>query len=215
MKKFLIIILILASLAGGFFGYRFIKKVIHEKKVAEIKKGWYIEVTADEVKIRKKPSIESDILEYAHKGDVYQAVDLEVIVGNVWYKIEYDKGKYGWIANPHALNPKDQSKYETLKDGNNPNDIAKPTIKYFETVYYVNSIDEISYDHLEVTDDKDGVVVTHQVYHEVDETEGKDQYWIQYTATDTAGKTAKKVQKIVFNVRPDESKVLDFSKLER
>ena len=215
MKKFLIILLIILSLVGGFFGFLFVKKIIHEKRIAEIKKGWYVEVTASEVKIRRKPTIESDILDYAHEGDVYQAVDLEVISGNLWYKIEYDKGKYGWIANPRSANPKKQSKYEALKDGNNPNDIAKPKIRFFDSVYYVNSIDEITYDHLEVTDDKEGVVVTHKIYHEVDETEGKDQYWIQYIATDASGKTTKKVQKVVFNVRPDESKVLDFSTLER
>ena len=31
------------------------------------------------------------------------------------------------------------------------------------------TIDDINYDHLEVTDDKPGVVVTHKVYHEVNE----------------------------------------------
>ena len=215
LKKFLIIILIILFLAGGTVGFFFVKKIVHDKKVAKIKEGWYIEVTADEVKIRKEPSIEKAILEYAHKGDVYEVIDYENVSGNRWYKIKYEKGKYGWIANPQAKNPKNQSKYETLIDGNNPNDISSPTLKFFDSVYYVNSIEEITYDHLEVSDDKEGVVVTHKVYHEVKPEENKDQYWIQYVATDAVGKTTKKLQKIVFNDRPDESKVEDFNNLVR
>ena len=75
------------------------------------------------------------------------------------------------------------------------------------------TIDDINYDHLEVTDDKPGVTVTHKVYHEVNEEQNKDQYWILYIATDAVGKTTKKVQKIEFNKKPDESQVEDFTKL--
>lgn len=207
MKKFLIIILIMGLLVGGFFGYRFVKEKAKQARYAEIKKGWYVEVVASEVNIRKYADRNSSELGKAKKGEVYRATDMEVYKGNYWYKIEYEKDKYGWIANP-----KDTT---YLIDGNNPEDIAPPTIRFFESIYYVNSIDEITYDHLEVKDDRDGVVITHKVYHEVDESAGKDQYWIQYTATDVAGKTATKVQRVIFNKRPDESKVFNFSELER
>ena len=106
-------------------------------------------------------------------------------------------------------------RYTYLDDVNNPEDIAYPTLKFFDTVYYVNSIDEITYDHLEVEDDKPGVTVTHKVYHEVNAETGKDQYWIQYTATDAVGKSVSKVQKIEFNERPSEEEVYDFAELER
>ena len=53
------------------------------------------------------------------------------------------------------------------------------------------------------------------VYHEVDEYQGIDQYWIRYTVTDGAGNETSKTQKIVFTVKPSENKVVDFSKYPR
>ena len=102
-----------------------------------------------------------------------------------------------------------------LNDYNNPEDIAYPTLKFFESTYYVDSIEDINYDHLEVEDDKPGVEVEHKVYHEVDASNGKDQYWILYTATDAVGKSVSKVQKIEFNERPSEDQVYAFSELKR
>ena len=55
--------------------------------------------------------------------------------------------------------------------------------------------------------------MTHKVYHELDESQNKDQYWILYIATDAVGKVTKRVQKIEFNKNPLESEVLDFSLL--
>jgi len=207
LKKFGIILLILVLLIGGFFGYKFVTGKIEAARIAKIKEGWYVEVDTEALKIRKEADRNTAELYEAKKGEVFAVTEYENNNGNMWYYVEYEKGKYGWIANPRNSN--------YLIDGNNPNDIRKPTIKFFDSVYYVDSIDDITYDHLEVTDDKEGVVVTHKVYHEVDEAMGKDQYWIQYTATDAVGKTATKVQKIEFNKRPDESKVEDFSKLKR
>lgn len=207
MKKFAIIILILLLIVGGYFGYVFVSGKIEEARIKKIREGWYVEVITDSLKIRKEANRDSSELKVATKGEVFKVDKYENNKGNIWYHIEYEKEKYGWVNNPVGL--------EYLKDDNNPNDIRKPTIKYFDSVYYAESIDEITYDHLEVTDDREGVVVTHQVYHEVDELQGIDQYWIKYTATDAVGKKAAKVQKIVFNKRPDESKVLDFSKLDR
>lgn len=178
-----------------------------DARIKEIKKGWYVEVLTNNLKVRKEADRSSSELDEVEKGDVLGVEKYENNNGNYWYYVEYKKGKYGWVANPRNSN--------YLNDVNNPDDIRRPTIRFFETVYYVNTIDDIKYDHLEVKDDKPGVVVTHKVYHEVNEFEGKDQYWIQYTATDAVGKTASKVQKIEFNVRPDESKVYDFSELER
>lgn len=207
MRKFLVIILIFALLVGGFFGYKFVKYRIHEANVAEIKKGWYVEVLEEEVKVRKEANRNSSELAVAKKGDVFKAVKVENNSGNFWYNIEYESGKYGWIANPRNSN--------YLKDANNPEDIAAPTIKFYDDVYYADDIDSISYDHLDIWDDKDGVKVSHEVYHEVNELENKDQYWIKYTVTDQAGKTVSKVQRIEFNERPKESEVKRFSELDR
>ena len=207
MKKLLIIILILAVIGGGFGAYYFFSGRANERNIEEIKKGCHVEIENDYINIRKEASATSDILGEVKKGEVYKVIEVEPVGNTYWYKIEYEKDKYGWIFNSNSS--------DYLEDVNNPEDIASPTLKFFESVYYVNSIDEITYDHLEVEDDKPGVTVTHQVYHEVNTETGKDQYWIKYTATDAVGKSVSKVQKIEFNERPSEDQVLDFSELER
>lgn len=207
MKKLLIIVLILAVIGGGFGAYYIFSGKMEERNIEEIKKGWHIEVENDYINIRKEASATSDILGEVKKGEVYKVIEVETVGDTHWYKIEYEKDKYGWIFNSNSS--------DYLDDVNNPEDIAYPTLKFFDTVYYVNSIDEITYDHLEVEDDKPGVTVTHKVYHEVNAETGKDQYWIQYTATDAVGKSVSKVQKIEFNERPSEEEVYDFAELER
>ncbi len=207
MKKLLIVILILLLAAGGFGAYYYFSGKANERDIEEIKKGWHIEVESDYINIRKEASATADILGEVKKGEVYKVVDVETVGNTYWYKIEYEKDKYGWIFN--------SSSSDYLDDVNNPEDIAAPTLKFYESIYYVNSIDEITYDHLDVEDDKPGVTITHKVYHEVNSETGKDQYWIQYTATDAVGKSVSKVQKIEFNERPSEEEVLDFAQLER
>ena len=207
MKKLLIIILILAVIGGGFGAYYFFSGRANERNIEEIKKGWHVEIENDYINIRKEASATSDILGEVKKGEVYKVIEVEPVGNTYWYKIEYEKDKYGWIFNSNSS--------DYLEDVNNPEDIASPTLKFFESVYYVNSIDEITYDHLEVEDDKPGVTVTHQVYHEVNTETGKDQYWIKYTATDAVGKSVSKVQKIEFNERPSEDQVPHFSESER
>ncbi len=206
MKKLKIIFTILILIVVGFFAVKFILGFMEEARIKKIKEGWYVEIVNDYIKVRIVPDKNKSELGEVKKGKVYKVDDYENHNGNYWYHIEYEKGKWGWVANPVGK--------DYLNDENNPDDIKSPTIKFFDKIYYVDSIDNINYDHLEVKDDKPGVKVTHKVYHEVDETEGKDQYWILYIATDAVGKTSKKVQKVEFNKRPDESKVLDFSKLE-
>ena len=196
MKKLLIILLIFILIGGGFGLYYFFSGKAEERNIEEIKKGWHIEVENDYINIRKEASATSDILGKVKKGEVYKVIEVETVGNTYWYKIEYDKDKYGWIFN--------SSSTDYLEDVNNPKDISAPTLKFFEPVYYVNSIDEITYDHLEVEDDKPGVTITHKVYHEINSDTGKDQYWIQYTATDAVGKSVSKVQKVEFNERPSE-----------
>lgn len=206
MKKLLIIFVIILVIGGSYFGYKTFNSKKSASAIAEIKKGWYIEVKNETVKIRKEADRNSSILSEAKKGEVYK-VDEMTGKNNHWYHIEYEKGKYGWIANPKNSN--------YLLDVNNPEDIASPTIKFDEKTYFVDSIDKINYDQITVTDDKPGVKVEHQVYHEVNNLDNKDQYWILYTATDAVGKKTTKLQKIEFNKKPAESEVLDFSKLNR
>lgn len=205
MKKLKIIFGILITIVVGFFVVKFVLGVMEDARIKKIKEGWHIEVVNDYIKVRKEPDRNSSELGEVKKGEVYKVDDYENHNGNFWYHVEYEKGKWGWVANPVGK--------DYLNDTNNEDDIKAPSIKFNDAVYYVDSIDDINYDHLEVTDDKPGVVVTHKVYHEVNEEQNKDQYWILYTATDAVGKTTKKVQKIEFNKKPEESQVEDFTKL--
>lgn len=205
MKKLKIIFGILITIVVGFFAVKFVLGFMEDARIKKIKEGWHIEVVNDYIKVRKEPDRNSSELGEVKKGEVYKVDDYENHNGNFWYHVEYEKGKWGWVANPVGK--------DYLNDTNNEDDIKAPSIKFNDAVYYVDSIDDINYDHLEVTDDKPGVTVTHKVYHEVNEEQNKDQYWILYTATDAVGKTTKKVQKIEFNKKPDESQVEDFTKL--
>lgn len=205
MKKLKIIFGILITIVVGIFVVKFVLGVMEDARIKKIKEGWHIEVVNDYIKVRKEPDRNSSELGEVKKGEVYKVDDYENHNGNFWYHVEYEKGKWGWVANPIGK--------DYLNDTNNEDDIKAPTIKFNDAVYYVDSIDDINYDHLEVTDDKPGVTVSHKVYHEVNEEQNKDQYWILYTATDAVGKTTKKVQKIEFNKKPDESQVEDFTKL--
>ncbi len=205
MKKLKIIFGILITIVVGFFAVKLILGVVENARIKKIKEGWHIEVVNEYIKVRKEPNQNSSELGEVKKGEVYKVDDYENHNGNFWYHVEYEKGKWGWVANPLGK--------DYLNDTNNEDDIKAPTIKFNDAVYYVDSIEDINYDHLEVTDDKPGVVVTHKVYHEVNEEQNKDQYWILYIATDAVGKITKKVQKIEFNKRPDESQVEDFVKL--
>ena len=205
MKKLKIIFGILITIVVGFFAVKLILGVVENARIKKIKEGWHIEVVNEYIKVRKEPNQNSSELGEVKKGEVYKVDDYENHNGNFWYHVEYEKGKWGWVANPLGK--------DYLNDTNNEDDIKAPTIKFNDAVYYVDSIEDINYDHLEVTDDKPRVVVTHKVYHEVNEEQNKDQYWILYIATDAVGKITKKVQKIEFNKRPDESQVEDFVKL--
>ena len=209
MKKFLIIVIILLVISGGIGGYFYIKDAKEKARIAEIKAGWYVEVLEDDVNIRAKGSANGTILGKTKKGDIYAVNDVDVAGNTYWYEIDYD-GTPAFIFS--------STKYNYLKDVNNPNDIATPTIKFFDKIYYVDSIDDINYDHLYVWDDKPNYEVTHKVYHEVGvDFNGKniDQYWIQYTITDGVGNTDSKLQKIVFTNKPSEDQVYNFYDLER
>ena len=209
MKKFLIIVIILLVITGGIGGYFYIKDAKEKARIAEIKEGWYVEVLEDDVNIRAKGSANGTILGKTKKGDIYAVNDVDVAGNTYWYEIDYD-GTPAFIFS--------SEKYKYVKDVNNPYDIAVPTVKFYEPIYYVDTIDDINYDHLEVWDDRPGAEVTHQVYHETGvDINGNiiDQYWIQYTVTDKEGKSSSKVQKIEFNKRPSEDRVLDFQDLER
>ena len=205
MKRFFIFVFLVIIGVLCYFG---VKKVKHDKYVEEVKKGWHVVITYDQpINVRSIPSTDGDSLGKVKKGEVYKVLDINY-EGKIyyWYKIEY-KDDVGWIASG--------KKNHWVDDVGNPNDIADPVIKYYDAVYKVVSIDDINYKHLEVIEDSSEYKITHQVYHEVNPTEHIDQYWIEYTITDGAGKSSSKLQKIEFEETPDESRVIDFSEYKR
>ena len=211
-RIFLIILVLLILGAGGYYLYN---KKAEESRIAKIKEGWYIEVVYDYINVRDEATSLSDRITKVKKGEVYKVLDLvdkKKEKECYWYHIELKNGKTGYVCNPKG----DNAKYKYLEDHNDPNDLYTPKISYKESVYKVDSIDKITYDHLTLWDDHDDYEVTHQVYHEKEKCDSKsdgiEKYWIKYTITDKSGKSASTTQKIEFNEKPEESKVLNFCK---
>ena len=209
MKRIFPILISGGIIASLIFGYNFIVNSAKQAKINSIKKGWYVEILNDYINIRKDPDIFSAKIGQVKKGQVFEVLEMNLENYSFYfYKTKINETKTGWIAN-------ERKNRSYLNDVNNPNDIAYPTIKYFEDIYFVEKIEDINYDHLEVTDDREGYTVTHKVYHEVVPEEDKDQYWIVYTVTDASGKSDSKTQRIIFEKIPEESKVIDFDLYER
>lgn len=202
MKKFFLIVLVIAVVGG--VGYFFITKGMEHQKEEEIKDGWYIEINHKEpIRVRDDHSTKGKEIGKVNTGEIYKVLDVYLEDKSYyWYNIEFEKTT-GWVAS--------LKKSPWVKDYNNPIDIAVPIIKFKDNIYKVASIKDINYRHLEVIEDSDDYTITHQIYHEVKPSEFIDQYWIVYTITDKAGKSSSKTQKIEFDVKPDESEVLDFN----
>ena len=203
MKKFIITLLILGFVAVG--GYYFYTKVFNKTEKIDPSKDFYVEVTNEYINIREESKQLSNNLGRVKKGEKYLVYDVNSSDGSyIWYKIKYDKDKYGWIAN------KKGSPY--LNEYNNPEDVSNPTIKILYLPYQAKNINSIGFENLEVWDDKGTPEITYEIYHEVKESEGIDQYWILYTVTDEIGKTAQKLGSIEFETKPSEYLVKDFYK---
>lgn len=203
MKKFIVTLLILGFIAVG--GYYFYTKVFNKTEKIDPSKDFYVEVTNEYINIREESKQLSNNLGRVKKGEKYLVYDVNTSDGSyIWYKIKYDKDKYGWIAN------KKGSPY--LNEYNNPEDVSSPTIKILYLPYQAKNINSIGFENLEVWDDKGTPEITYEIYHEVKESEGIDQYWILYTVTDEVGKTAQKLGSIEFETKPSEYLVKDFYK---
>lgn len=206
----LIVIFILIGL-GTFIGY----------KIIENKNAWKIEITIDEVNVRKEHSLYEAKVATVYKGEKYKV--LEIYLDDpryVWYKILYARNSYGWVAsgrnNPYVKeinNPNKEDNSET----NEPYemDYKKPVVKFDNNIYTVYDINSISYKHLTIEEDST-YTIEHKVYYEEHPKDTNiPQYWIQYIVTDAFGNVTKKVQQIKFDIEPDRSEVLLFEELER
>lgn len=208
MKKLALIVLSIVIISGLFYFLAYLPEQARKIRIAEIKKGWHVEIITKTLNVRETPEPWGVKIGEVKEGQVYEVIEMNFSdFFRFWYKIKINDYKEGWVANPRITK-------EYLNDINNDLDISPPTLKFFEETYFVKDIESINYDHLEVTDDKDGVVVTHVIYHEYEPSSNpelhKDQYWIVYTATDTSDKKVSKTQAIVFEQRPLKNQVVDF-----
>lgn len=213
MKKAGLSILLFFILLGGLIGYSVVKKQIEikkeEERIEKIKEGWYVEIDTEVINVRVENNAWNGLLGEAYEGEVYAASDVVLTGGAYWFEIDYN-GVTGWVSSG--------KNYDYLTSYNAYFDFKFPELYYHEDIYEVESINDIEYSHITVEDDNDDWVITSKVYHEVgisDEGEDINQYWILYTVTDGADHSTSKMQKIVFEERPSESKVLDFDDYRR
>lgn len=202
IKKVLQIIVVTIIILLAVNAYIFISQFI---KRENIKKGWHVEIITDFINIREAADQKSEKIGKVIENNVYKVLDIYLENNEYYfYKIEISDTKVGWIAN-------DKKTRSYLKDINNPNDIATPTIRVPSKTYNVESIEDIDYNHLNVWDDKENYVVNHEIYYEFLSTQKK--YWIIYTITDGVGKTNSAIQEIVFSIEPDDDKTKNFEEL--
>lgn len=199
-SKIPIIIFLIIIIVLGIVLFPIIKE---RMRIAKIKSSWYLEVTHDYINVREQATAWTNVIGKVEKGEVFAILDYEVSGNTYWYKIRLSSGDIGWVANP--------VKTPYLETHNLDKDIEKPIITFTKDEYKVNSIEDINYKHLKVSDDSGEYEITHKVYYE----EKEDQYWIVYRAEDKAGNYAEKTQSIIFKTKPSSSKVLDFDLISK
>jgi hypothetical protein len=205
--KKVLVFLLLVIIVGGVIMKTYMNKQKAIERMANIEKGWHVKITNTYINVRKEPNTYSEVLDKVEKDGKYEVLDIN-LENNIyiWYYIKLNDKNSGWIASKRS-NP-------YLIDYNNPNDIARPILKFSRETYYVDSINDINYDHLEVWDDKNDFEITHKVYKEIKD-DGEQQYWIVYKVEDGSGKTTSKTQKIIFLNEPEDNEVLDFKDFKR
>ncbi len=211
LKKLFWLIIILGLLGGGgFIAYHFYQDA----------HAWKVVIALDEVNVRENHNLYERKMATVYEDQTFNVLEQYLDDPRyVWYKIEYEHGKTGWIASgrnnpyvkeinsPNATGNEEGNTYEL--------DYKKPVIKFDDNLYVVYDINSISYKHLTIEEDSD-YTIEHKVYYEEFPKDSDiPQYWIQYIVTDAAGNVAKKVQQIKFDIEPDRSEVLDFADLER
>ena len=203
MKKIFLYIVICLVVAASPIVYFTVKNKIEEN---EFNSSWLVEIKIDELNVRKT----ADLYEFGPLGTVKRGEKYKILEINldnekyVWYKIEWNK-REAWIASERN-NP-------TVTEINNPNytegayriDYVKPEIKYTETTYHTDSMETITYDHLEIIEESE-YEITSKVY--IEDCPTYHQYWIVYTVVDSFGNKNSKTQNIVFDkTEPNKKEV--------
>lgn len=210
IKKLLKLFLLLAIIGGIVAG------VLYFKWYKEDQKAFKVEITTPYINVRKKNSIYEARIATVRKGGVYRVLEqYNEDADYVWYKIEYEKKRYGWISSdryePYVKEINSPNKGEA---GKHPHEYAPPVIKYYSDVYKVLDIDHINYDHLEIVEASDYTIKHYVYFDEFPKDKSESQYWIEYEAVDEFGNKSSKVQLIEFEIKPSRDEVLDIKVLE-
>ncbi len=175
-------------------------------KIMKNNKKWQVEILEDYINVRTKPTVASEAVAKAIKGDKYYVIDVNLDdVNYVWYEINY-KGDNHWIASDREIPYVRELHNPKYKNSANV-EYKKPVILDLEEEYVVKDLASIKYDHFEVKDDSD-YKITHEVFYEdKSEETGRPQFWIRYKVTDEYGNQNMKTQKIKFYVVPGKDEV--------
>ncbi len=209
MKKIIIFLFVCLFIFLVVFGTTKIINIIDNDQ-----KAWKVEIINDYINVRNNHSVYDTKIDKVEKGHKYKVIDIYLEDDNyIWYKIKLDGGKEGWIAS-------DRSE-PYVKEINNPNistdkeeiDYNKPILKFYTESYETESIDTITFSHLEIIEDSE-YEITYEIYKEEDPVDVPGpQYWIKYIVIDAFNNRTAKVQRIIFEENPSDDKVLDFADL--
>ncbi len=214
MIKKIIALLILAGVGYGI--YYFVNQYLEDKD------AWKVEIISETIVVRDEPDATSFNPggKKVYLGEIHNVIEIyEDDLKFVWYKIEYDKDKIGWIASAREV--------PYVKEINNPHreegesveyeviDYKRPILSVEDTLYQTYDINTINYDHITVEEDSDYEIVHEVYFEEFPKDSNVPQYWIQYIVTDVHGNFKEFVQKIEFEVKPSQDDVKLFEELNR
>ena len=207
-KKVIVLVCFLGLLSFG--GYKVYKYIDNEKK------AWKVEIINDFINVRDDKTIWTKKIGEVKKGEIYKVLDIYLDDNTyVWYKISLRKDESGWISSPR--------KEASVTEINNPNaqdysegivDYSKPIIKFYTNDYYTHDIDSINTDHLEIIEDSKYTINYEVYFEEHPKDRNTPQYWIKWMVEDANGYKSSKVQRVIFEVNPDKSRVKLFEDLK-
>ncbi len=208
MFKKILALLIVAGIGYGI--YYFVSDYL------ETKDAWKVEIINSSINVREESKVSSNQLATVYLGEIYVVEEFyDEDLKFVWYKIEYDKDKFGWIASSRDI--------PYVKEINNPNsttpdayvvDYDNPEVRFKsdanEDLYSTYDINSINYDHLEITEDSD-YTITHKIYYEEEPTDSNTpQWWIEYSVIDEFDNSKVFLQRIEFEINPSIDSVYLF-----
>lgn len=209
MKK--TVVIAISLIVVGLVGYACVRYHCLNNLKIDLDNDWYIIVTNDFINVRREPDASSQKYGQVKEKEVYKVKDFIINKNGsgleyFWYKIRYDNTD-GWITSGE--------KKDYLKDYNNPNDLANPSINFLYLPYIAKDVDSIGFENLKLSDDKGIMDISYKVYREYDSYSGLSNYWIKYTVYDKSYKKTSKIGSIIFENEPKEDQVEKFEDLER